>query len=143
MSKRLSQWINDIIGWSYLLHEHIAFPNKFSDNMKVPFYVFGFLVRPGLLCQSNGSIIVTIERNQGLNRRNNSKFGNELFNPNSFFSSIRCNYILGFCSGISSDTLLGTLPAYRSSIINKNKPRDKLSIIYIWLEIRICETIYL
>ena len=126
-----------------LFHDDIAFSNKFSDNMKISFYVFGFFVRPRFLCQSNGSIIVTIERNWGLNGRNNSKFGNELLNLNSFFSNIRCSYVLGFCSGISSDTLLGTLTAHCTSIINKNKPRDRLSIIYIWLEIKIHETIYL
>ena len=117
--------------------------NLVSTNMKVSFYVFGFLMRPRFLCQSNDSIIVTIERNQGLNGRNNSKFDNEPLNPKSFFSSIRCSYILGFCSRINSDILLGTLLAHCTSITNENKPRDRLSIIYIWLEIRICETIYL
>ena len=59
MSKHFSQWISDIVNWSYLSDDHIALANKLSDNIINPFYVFGFLVRPRFLCQSNGSIAVT------------------------------------------------------------------------------------
>ena len=59
LSKHSSQWINDIISWSYLLDDYISLANKLSDNIILPFYVFGFLVRPRFLCQSNGSIAVT------------------------------------------------------------------------------------
>jgi len=60
-SKRLSEWIRDILICWYSAYLHISSVYDFSYEMEAPQYMFGSLVRPGFLSLRNGSIVVTIE----------------------------------------------------------------------------------
>src|SRR3954465_8348412 len=69
-------------------------------------YVFGSLVRSRLLSLCNGSIVITIEVHWVHCARDNSKFGNELFDPNGLLRRIGCSNILSLCRRIGNCVLL-------------------------------------
>src|SRR3954465_8987591 len=106
LCKRLRQWVCNVIVCWYSANLHISSIDDLSNEMEASEYVFGSLVRSRLLSLCNGSIVITIEIHWVHNARDNSKFGNELFDPNGLLRRIGCSNILSLCRRIGNCVLL-------------------------------------
>src|SRR5690349_1936529 len=105
--KRFRQRINNIKISMYFTYLYLTPPNEFLHEVKLPQYVFAFLVVPRLLSLRNSPIVVTVEVQWTRGIRKHIKLDEELPYPNTFLHIfISCN-VLDFCCRISHSLLLG------------------------------------
>src|SRR6185312_881525 len=90
--------------------------DELSNEMKSPHNVFALLVIPRLLCLRNSPTVVTVKVQRTGRIWKHTKLNKELLYPNTFLRSFRSCDVLGFRCRIGHCLLLGTLPAYSTTI---------------------------
>jgi hypothetical protein len=105
----------------YFAYLYLTPPNEFLYEVKLPQYVFAFLVIPWLLSLRNSPIVVTLDVQWTRGIRKHSKLDEDLPYPNTFLHKFRSCNVLGFCCRISHSLLLGTLPANNTTIYYEHK----------------------
>ena len=80
--KRFCQRISNIQIRMYFAYLYLTPPNEFPYEVKLPQYVFVFLVVPWLLSLRNSPIVVTVEVQWARCIRKHTKLDEELSYPN-------------------------------------------------------------
>src|SRR6185312_8589225 len=116
LRQRFSKWIGYIVIRSHFANSDFTLCLPFSNYVKSPLDMFDLLMFSWLSSLSNSSIVVTMEVYWTLDGGYNTKFINELANPNCLLGCLRCCQVLGFSCKISGCALFCTLLTKRSFI---------------------------
>ena len=140
--KRFCQRIWNIQIRVYFTYLDLTLFEELLNKVESPHDMFAFLVIPRLLCLRNSPTVVTVKIQRAGCIWKHTKLNKELPYLNTFLRSFWSCDVLGFCCRISRGLLLGTLPAYCTTIYCEHVTWLGLWIIFVSLETSSCVTYY-